>query len=177
MNSAVDVASQFLKPGQAVLIERDKGGASQQLRVRAAGLATNVPMVVLIDKGSASASEILAGALKDYKRATLIGVNTYGKGSVQNVHTLSDNSELRVTIAHFFSPLDHEINGVGIAPDIEVQVTDEDVAAKRDPQLDRAVEFLKTQGQSGYAAPFDFLGWLELLRPVPLQAVPLHLAG
>jgi len=99
--------------------------------------------VLLIDSGSASASEIVAAALKDYRRATLIGVKTYGKGSVQNVHTLSDKSELRVTIAHFFSPKGSEINGVSVAPDIEVKVTDDDAANKRDPQLDAAVRFLQ----------------------------------
>lgn len=175
LNTAVDVASEFIKSGQTVLIERDKGGAAQQLRAKSGGVATDIPMVVLIDKGSASASEILSAALKDYKRATLIGVTTYGKGSVQNVHTLSDRSELRVTIAHFFSPLDHEINGVGISPDIEVKITDADVAAKRDPQLDRAVEFLKTQGQKTELFPFDWLGWLDWLQPANLGTLPQHM--
>ncbi len=145
LNAAIDVASQFLPAGQTVLIEREKDGTEHKFQTKPGGVATNIPMVLLIDKGSASASEIVSGALKDYKRATLVGVNSYGKGSVQNVHALSDKSQLRVTIAHFFSPLDHEINEVGIAPDIEVQVTDADVAAKRDPQLDKAVEILKSQ--------------------------------
>ncbi len=177
LNSAVDVASQFIRSGQPVLLERNKDGSTQQLRSKGGGLATNIPMVVLIDKGSASASEILSAALKDYKRATLIGVTTYGKGSVQNVHTLSDRSELRVTIAHFFSPLDHEINGVGIAPDIEVKITDADVAAKRDPQLDRAVEFLKTQGKQGQIWPFELSGWLEMFQPVNFGTIPAHAAS
>ncbi len=177
LNTAVDVASQFLNPGQTVIIERDKQGVAQQLRVRASGLATNIPMVVLIDKGSASASEILAAALKDYKRATLIGVNTYGKGSVQNIHTLSDRSELRVTIAHFFSPQDHEINGVGVAPDIEVKISDEDISAKRDPQLDRAVDLLKMQGTQSKALPFDLSGWLELFGTFHAGAEPQHVGG
>jgi carboxyl-terminal processing protease len=101
-------------------------------------------MVLLIDGGSASASEIVAGALKDYKRATIIGVKSFGKGSVQNVHTLSDKSELRVTIAHFFSPKGNEIHEVGITPDIEVKPTEDDIANKRDPQLERAIQFLQT---------------------------------
>ena len=106
-------------------------------------LATNIPMVLLIDSGSASASEIVSAALKDHKRATLIGTKTFGKGSVQSVHTLSDQAELNVTIAHFFSPNGNEINDVGIAPDIEVKVTDDDIANKRDPQLDAAIKFLQ----------------------------------
>ena len=143
LSVAVDVASQFLKGGEVVLIEKDKNGVAQELRTKNGGLATNIPMVLLVDSGSASASEIVAAALKDYQRATLIGVKTYGKGSVQNVHTLSDNSELRVTIAHFFSPKGNEINEVSVAPDIEVKVTDDDTANKRDPQLDAAVKFLQ----------------------------------
>lgn len=145
LNVAVDIASQFLKPGQTVLIEKDKSGNVQQLRAKSGGLATDIPMALLIDGGSASASEILAGALRDYKRATIIGVKSYGKGSVQNVHTLSDKSELRVTIAHFFSPLDKEIDEVGIAPDIEIKITDDDIAKKRDPQLDKAIEVIKSK--------------------------------
>jgi carboxyl-terminal processing protease len=145
LNAAIDVASQFLKDGQTVLIEKSKDGTVREFKAKGGGLATNIPMVLLIDKGSASASEIVAGALKDYGRATLIGVKSYGKGSVQNVHTLSDKSELRVTIAHFFSPKNNEINEMGVSPDIEVKITDEDIAAKRDSQLDKAIEFLKTQ--------------------------------
>ena len=143
LNVAVDVASEFLKSGQTVLIEKDKFGHVQEFKASAGGLATDIPMVLLVDGGSASASEIVSGALKDYKRATLIGTKTYGKGSVQNVNTLSDNSELRVTIAHFFSPLGHEINDVGVSPDITVTITDADVAKNNDPQFDAAVQFLQ----------------------------------
>ncbi len=156
LNAAIDVASQFLKPGQTVLIEREKDGTRHDFQTKPGGLATTIPMVVLVDKGSASASEIVTGAIKDYKRATIVGTNTYGKGSVQNVHTLSDGSELRVTIAHFFSPLDHEINDVGIKPDVEVQITDDDIANKRDPQLDKAIEILKSQtGGTSFAIPAE----------------------
>ena len=126
-----------------VLIEKDKDGHAQDFKTKGGGLATNIPMVLLVNGGSASASEIVSGAMKDYKRATLIGTRTYGKGSVQNVHTLSDKSELRVTIAHFFSPKGNEINEVGVQPDIEVKITDDDIANKRDPQLDRAIQFLQ----------------------------------
>jgi carboxyl-terminal processing protease len=143
LSVSIDVANQFLKANQVVLIEKDKDGHAQEFRTKGGGLATDIPMVLLVDGGSASASEIVSGALKDYKRATLIGTKTYGKGSVQNVHTLSDKSELRVTIAHFFSPKGNEINDVGVTPDIVVQVTDDDIANKRDPQLDRAIQFLQ----------------------------------
>jgi carboxyl-terminal processing protease len=140
---AVDVASEFLPKDQTVIIEKDKNGKAQKLTTTGGALAQDLPMVLLVDNGSASASEILSGAMRDYKRATIIGVRTYGKGSVQNVHTLSDNSELRVTIAHFFSPLDKEIDQVGINPDIEIKISEDDIANKRDPQLDAAIDFLK----------------------------------
>jgi len=144
LSVSIDVASQFLRAGQVVLIEKDKNGNAQEFRAKPGGLALDIPMVLLIDGGSASASEIVAGALKDYKRATIIGVKSFGKGSVQNVHTLSDKSELRVTIAHFFSPKGNEIHDVGITPDIEVKPTEDDIANKRDPQLERAIQFLQT---------------------------------
>jgi len=144
LGTAVEVASQFLPAGRVVLIQKDKSGNAQEFKARNGGVATTIPMVLLIDSGSASASEIIAGALKDYQRATLIGVKTFGKGSVQNVHTLSDKSELRVTIARFFSPKGNAINTLGVTPDIEVKLTEEDAANKRDPQLDRAVQFLQT---------------------------------
>jgi len=101
-------------------------------------------MVVLVNGGSASASEIVAGALQDRGRAVLIGEKTFGKGSVQLLHTLSDGSELRVTVARWFTPNDHAIHGEGLSPDIEVALTPEDLQAERDPQLDRAIEYLTT---------------------------------
>ncbi|HEX7587582.1 MAG TPA: S41 family peptidase [Anaerolineae bacterium] len=140
----IDVASQFLKGNQVVMIEKTKDGSAQQLKSKSGGLATDIPMVLLVDSGSASASEIVSAAIKDYGRATIIGTKTYGKGSVQFVNTLRDGSELRVTTAHFFSPKDNAIDGIGITPDIEVQITPDDLASKRDPQLDRAVQFLTT---------------------------------
>jgi carboxyl-terminal processing protease len=140
----IDVASQFLKGDQVVMIEKTKDGAAQQLKSKSGGLATNIPMVLLVDSGSASASEIVSAAIKDYGRATIIGTKTYGKGSVQFVNTLKDGSELRVTTAHFFSPKDNAIDGIGVTPDIQIELTPDDIANKADPQLDRAVQFLTT---------------------------------
>ncbi len=143
LHVAIDVASQFLKAGQPVIIVKDKNGVASKTNATSGGLATNIPMVLLVNEGSASASEILAGALKDYKRATIVGVKTFGKGSVQSPQKLSDGSELHVTTAHFFSPLDHDIHEIGITPDVEVKITDDDRFNKRDPQLDKAIEILK----------------------------------
>jgi len=100
-----------------------------------------VPLVVLVNGGSASASEIVAGALQDNGRAVLIGDVTFGKGSVQQVYTLSDGSELRVTIARFYSPNNNIINGVGVTPDIVVEM---EFDAEEDVQLLRAIEYLQT---------------------------------
>ena len=140
---AVDISGQFL-PNKVILIERNKAGDKRVHRASGGGLAADIPLVLLVDQGSASASEILAGAIQDYKRGTLIGETTFGKGSVQVSHTLSDQSSLRVTIAHWFTPLDRGINGAGIEPDIKVERTVDDIRAGKDPQLDRAIEFFKT---------------------------------
>jgi carboxyl-terminal processing protease len=103
-----------------------------------------VPLVVLVNGGSASASEIVAGALQDRERALLIGELTFGKGSVQRPFTLSDGSELRVTSALWFTPNDHAIHGQGLTPDIVVEWPEEGVEPDQDPQLERAVEYLLT---------------------------------
>jgi len=145
LNTAVDVTSEFLAEG-VVLTERFGDGEEEVYRARAGGLATEIPMVVLIDAGSASASEIVAGALQDHGRAILVGETTYGKGSVQDWITLSgDGGAVRVTIARWYTPSGRQINEAGLQPDFEVLITEEDIAADRDPQLDRAVEALLTQ--------------------------------
>ncbi len=105
----------------------------------------SLPLVVLVNKGSASAAEIVAGALQDFGRAKLVGETTFGKGSVQQLEDLRNGGQLKVTVAHWLTPKDRLINGTGIDPDIIVVRTDEDEAAGRDPQLDRAVEELKNQ--------------------------------
>jgi carboxyl-terminal processing protease len=168
LDSAVKIASEFLKEGDVVLVEKFKNGDKTDYKANAGGLAPDVPMVLLVNEGSASASEIVSGALKDYKRATIVGTTTYGKGSVQIPHLLSDQSQLTVTIAHFFSPQEHEINGVGISPDIQVpDPTDLQITQQQDPQLDRAVQYIDAGAQ---------LEWGELIFPFLLPhalALPL----
>ena len=102
---------------------------------------------MLVNEGSASASEIVAGALQDRGRAKLLGVTTYGKGSVQLPHTLSNGAIMRVTIAHWFTPNDRTINGTGLEPDVTVELTDEDRDKGADPQLTAAVELLEKETQ------------------------------
>lgn len=143
LDETISVASQFIKQG-VVAYQVDKDGKKTEYPVRPGGIATDIPMVVLVNKGSASASEILAGAVQDSGRAVVIGEETFGKGSVNRFHELSDGSALYVTFARWLTPKGHLIEGKGLLPDIEVTMTDEDRQAGRDPQLDRALEYLKT---------------------------------
>jgi carboxyl-terminal processing protease len=142
LDSAILVTSQFVKNG-AVVYQHWTDGREKEYRAEPGGLATDIPMVLLINKGSASASEILAGAVKYYKRATLVGEKTFGKGTVQNIYPLSDGSTLHVTTAQWLTPDKHQIDGEGVAPDIEVVLSDADIQARRDVQLERAVQFLQ----------------------------------
>jgi carboxyl-terminal processing protease len=144
LNEAVQVTGLFLPKDEVVLIERFKDGTEETYQVPNTPVAPEIPMVVLVDAGSASASEIVAGALQDYDRAVIVGEKTFGKGSVQWAHELSNGAELRVTIARWFTPEDRAIHGEGLEPDIEVELTQEDLDNERDPQLDRAIEYLLT---------------------------------
>jgi carboxyl-terminal processing protease len=144
LNEAVLTSGLFLPKDAVVVSERYRNAEPQVLKNPIDPVAPDIPMVVLVDGGSASASEIVAGALQDYGRAKLIGEKTFGKGSVQLRYELSNGSELRVTVARWFTPNDRAIHGAGLEPDIAVPITEEDTAADRDPQLERAVEYLLT---------------------------------
>ncbi|UCD56998.1 MAG: S41 family peptidase [Candidatus Hydrogenedentota bacterium] len=166
LNVAADVADEFLEKGRLIVYTESRN-SKQNLRFKAkqdAAVEPDTPIVVLVNGGSASASEIVAGALKDWHRAVILGENTFGKGSVQSIIPLSDGSALRLTTAKYLTPKGHSINGLGIAPDIEVKMSkeqlihllgdlhmptegeedeDEGKDAIRDIQLQRAVELLK----------------------------------
>jgi len=145
LDAAVDIASHFIPKGAPVVTEDFDGKAPSQPHISLGhnDLPAGTEIVVLIDGGSASASEILAGALQDSGVATLIGTKSFGKGSVQTLMDL-DGGSLKVTVARWVTPAGHWIMGNGIVPDIEVPFTNADAAAKRDPQMDRAIEFLTT---------------------------------
>jgi carboxyl-terminal processing protease len=140
LTTAVEVGSEFIDKG-VILYEQYGDGHRDTHNALGNGRATNIPLVVLINEGSASASEILAGALQDYGRAKLVGVTSYGKGSVQNWVPLSNNEgAARVTIAKWLTPKERAIDHIGLTPDVIVQMTPEDFTAGRDPQLDAAME-------------------------------------
>jgi carboxyl-terminal processing protease len=152
LQTAVEVTSQFLGKG-VVLYEQYGDGKRTQYDIIPGGMATDIPLVVLINEGSASASEITAGALQDTGRAKLVGVTSYGKGSVQNWIPLSDNQgAVRITIAKWLTPNERTIHGKGLTPDVVVEMTAEDFKAQRDPQLDTAIKTL-TALINGQAIP------------------------
>jgi carboxyl-terminal processing protease len=143
LSSAIEVASQFVGTG-VITQERFRDGTVQTYPTERGGLATDtaLPLIVLVNQGSASASEIVAGAIQASGRGLLVGEKTFGKGSVQIPHTLSDGSQLRVTIAHWFTPDGRDISEQGLEPDVAAPLTVEDYQAGRDPQLERAKEML-----------------------------------
>lgn len=144
LERAQDIAGWFLEKGQVVVIE-DFGDKQEQNIYKAKGNSKffDYPIIILINEGSASASEILASAIRDNLGAKLVGETSYGKGSVQQLENLRDGSSLKVTVANWLTPKGELIEGKGLEPDIKVEMTEEDYNKDRDPQLDRAIEIIK----------------------------------
>jgi len=168
--TAVEVASEFIPKDETVLYEEYGDGTRDEYDALAGGLALDIPMVVLVNEGTASASEIVAGALQDHDRAPLVGSTTFGKGSVQNwIPLKNDEGAVRVTIARWLTPLERQIHEIGLAPDYPITVvsqlaidngfdietlgvdpdqviilSEQDILDGLDPQLDKAIEVLKT---------------------------------
>lgn len=154
VESAQGVLGRFLDPsiGPAMYEDRtpEEGGMVEKPILNDDGVtALDLPMVVLVDGGTASASEIVAGALKDYDRAMVIGVVTFGKGSVQRIYEFDDGSTMRITVAEWFTPSQGRIQGQGIRPNLEVSASAQDPSA--DPVLDSAIHML----QRGVSTPSD----------------------
>lgn len=142
-DSAIEVASYFIPRGDVVCMQDFGDGQRQEFRSNGYPYFEHMPVVVLIDGGSASASEIVAGALKDQRHATLVGVKTFGKGSVQEVTNLPNDALLKITIAKWLTPSGRSIQDQGIEPDVKIDRTQQDKDAGRDPQLDKALEIIK----------------------------------
>ena len=144
LEASVDIASFFLPSGK-IIVQEDFGGGEKGTIFRSKGydvFTNNLKLVILVNGGSASASEILAGALSQQSKATLVGENTFGKGSVQQLFDVTSDTSVKITVARWLLPDGTAIDKEGIAPDVEVGLTREDFEAGRDPQLDKAIEVL-----------------------------------
>ncbi len=140
LNAAVDILGHFVEQGKTLTTVKNADNTSTPYLSSGKGELAKYPVAVLINAESASASEIMAAAIQDYKAGKLIGNKSYGKGSVQQVINYADRSLLKISIAHWFTPLDKDISGIGITPDVIVNITPQDFAAGKDPQLEKAVE-------------------------------------
>lgn len=144
LDSAINIGSWFIDEGK-VIVSEDFGPNKKPLVYRSRGpklFDNNLKLVVLVDGGSASAAEILAGAIKEHKVGTLVGTRTFGKGSVQELVSITDETSLKVTIAKWLTPNGVSISEKGLDPDVEVKITEKDLENKKDPQMDKAVEIL-----------------------------------
>ncbi|MBL7054020.1 S41 family peptidase [Patescibacteria group bacterium] len=142
LDTAVDMAGYWVD-NDVITFSTDANKYKKEYKSNGPGDFKDIPTVILVNQGSASASEILAGALQDYNQATIIGEQTFGKGSVQELHSFSDGSALKLTVAYWYTPLGRSINENGISPDIDIKITVEDLENKIDLQMDTAIEILK----------------------------------
>ncbi len=154
LNGAVDITSFLLSSGKVVSVER-RDGEPQRHYVDGRPLLPDIPLVVLINEATASASEILAGALQDHGRATIVGSKSFGKGTVQEVIDLPGGGSLRVTAARWLTPNGRNLGKEGVTPDVPVERTREDLEAGRDPQMERALQLLFTSQVPPLAAGGD----------------------
>jgi carboxyl-terminal processing protease len=143
VDSAVNIASEFLPENQVVFLEKRSDGVQTPTYTRAGGLALDIPMVVLVNKGSASASEIVAGAIQDHQRGKLVGQTTFGKGSEQYwIQLVDKQGAVRITIARWYTPDGRLIAQQGLTPDFAVPFSEDEFNAGKDPQLAKALELL-----------------------------------
>ena len=145
LDVAVDLGGWFFPKNTLVVKEESRNGGGDELRANGNAALANLPVVVLINGGSASASEILAGALRDNRKIKLIGEKSFGKGTVQQLIPMPDGSTIKLTIAHWVLPSGKILENGGLIPDIEVKMSDDDMKNKKDPQLDKAIEVIKEE--------------------------------
>jgi carboxyl-terminal processing protease len=145
LEAAIDMASWFL-PSSKVVVKEDFGGRREEKVYRSRGydiFTEDLKFVILVDKGSASASEILAGALQEHGKAKIVGERTFGKGSVQELVDITSDTSLKLTVARWLTPNGNSISEKGVAPDVAVELTTADRTAGKDPQLNKALEILR----------------------------------
>lgn len=143
LDVAVSSASNWVEGGKTVVSEVGFGDRKKDYPAKGVTRLQSMKTVVLVNGGSASAAEILAGALQDYKLATVVGEKTFGKGSVQELTDLRGGSTLKITTAKWQTPKGRNINQEGLEPDVKIELTADDINADRDPQMDKALELLK----------------------------------
>lgn len=150
LESAVKILSEVIGGKEKIVVTKGRKADNNKVYYSdGSARIDKLPLVVLVNRGSASASEIVAGAIQDLKRGLLIGEKTFGKGSVQEVFNLPDDSNLILTVAKWYTPLDHNVDKKGLVPDRVVPMSSDDYTNDRDPQLDEAVKFLKEQITQG----------------------------
>lgn len=142
LDIAVDMLSFVLPSESEAVMLKERGSEDDKLYTNGNAKLLNVPLVVLVNEGSASASEIVAGAIQDHERGVIMGTQTFGKGTVQEVESFSDGSSIRITIAKWFTPNGRSINKQGLTPDIIVELTEDDHENAYDRQLEEAVKYL-----------------------------------
>lgn len=148
VDEATGIADLFLNKGETVLITKGKSENEDETKAKKDPIIKDIPLVVLVNQGSASASEILAGALKDKYGATIVGMNTYGKGVIQTLYSLSNGGGLKITTEEYYTPNHNKINKVGIKPDVEIELTKDsdgnyETEMNKDAQLLKAEEIIK----------------------------------
>lgn len=143
LRTTADIADEFLDGNLTILTERERDGSEQKFSSRAGGAATKIPVVIIMNRFSASGSEVLAAALHDNNRATIVGEKSFGKGTVNVSNELKDGGQLYVSIAKWLTPNGTQIDGVGIRPDVEIKLSDEDIDLRRDVQLFKAIDILR----------------------------------
>jgi carboxyl-terminal processing protease len=142
LQTTVNVADEFLNSG-LILTERERDGTETKFSAHQGGAATSIPVVIILNRFSASGSEVLSAALKDNGRATIVGEKSFGKGTVNISNNLKDGGQLYVSIAKWLTPDGTQIDGVGIKPDIEIKLTNDDIDQRRDVQLFKAIDVLR----------------------------------
>lgn len=153
LRTTADIADEFLDGSLTILTERERDGSEQKFSSHAGGAALTIPVVIIMNRFSASGSEVLAAALHDNNRATIVGEKSFGKGTVNVSNELKDGGQLYVSIAKWLTPNGTQIDGVGIRPDVEIKLSDEDIDLRRDVQLFKAIDILRGTDLTPKEAP------------------------